>query len=39
MRNLLLALTLITVLILAAGCSSANQGSREFIPGKGWVPA
>lgn len=39
MRNLLLILTLITVLILVTGCSSPNQGSREFIPGKGWVPA
>jgi hypothetical protein len=39
MRNLLLAIALITVLILVSSCSSPDQGSREFIPGKGWVPA
>jgi hypothetical protein len=39
MRNFLLALTLIAALTLVAGCSSPDQGSREFIPGKGWVPA
>jgi hypothetical protein len=39
MRNLLLALALIAVLVSAAGCSSPNEGSREFIPGQGWVPA
>jgi hypothetical protein len=31
---LLLALTLI-----AAGCASTPSGSREYIPGQGWVPA
>ena len=23
---------------LLAGCTAQNSGSREFIPGKGWVP-
>jgi hypothetical protein len=32
----LLLLTLLTVLV-AAGCAS-HSGSREYIPGKGWVP-
>jgi hypothetical protein len=34
---LLLAVTL-AVTLVAAGCASDNPGSREYIPGKGWVP-
>ena len=26
------------LLLIAAGCQSADTGHREFIPGKGWVP-
>ena len=26
------------VLLVAAGCQSTDNGHREFIPGKGWVP-
>ncbi len=29
----------VIVAILAGGCRSQDTGSREFIPGKGWVPA
>jgi len=25
-------------LLLAVGCASKSSGSREYIPGKGWVP-
>lgn len=32
---LLLGLALLT---LQAGCAS-DKGSREYVPGKGWVPA
>lgn len=34
-------LTLIVALTLVAGftgCQSTSSGSREFIPGRGWVP-
>jgi len=30
-------LLLLAVLLAAAGCAS-HSGSREYIPGKGWVP-
>jgi hypothetical protein len=32
-----LVLVLVTVLSVA-GCASKPSGSRQFIPGKGWVP-
>lgn len=35
-RNLLM-LSLLATLLLATACKS-NKGSREFIPGRGWVP-
>ena len=33
-------LVLMAVIWMAAGtgCSSSNEGAREFIPGKGWQP-
>jgi len=31
-------LLLLTVALLAAGCAAQHSGSREYIPGKGWVP-
>jgi hypothetical protein len=31
-------LLLLVSLLAAAGCASKPSGSREFIPGKGWVP-
>ena len=38
MRNLILLLLLgLAVALLAGGCAS-DKGSREYIPGKGWVP-
>jgi len=38
MRKLLLLLLLgLAVALLADGCAS-DKGSREYIPGKGWVP-
>ena len=38
MRNILLLLLLTLALVLmASGCAS-DKGSREYIPGKGWVP-
>ena len=36
MAKMLLLLVLATVLV-SAGCKS-NDGSRQFIPGKGWGP-
>ncbi len=30
-------LLLVVTLIAAAGCSTPS-GSREYVPGKGWVP-
>ena len=30
-------LALVALLVVAAGCSTSS-GSRDYIPGKGWVP-
>jgi len=37
MSKLCLLLLLVLALVVS-GCESSNPGSREFIPGKGWVP-
>jgi hypothetical protein len=37
MSKFCLLLFLIAALV-AAGCASPPSGSREYIPGKGWVP-
>jgi Flp pilus assembly protein TadD len=37
MSKLCLLLILAAMLIGVAGCAT-HSGSREFIPGKGWVP-
>jgi hypothetical protein len=39
MKNAVLLVALLLALSFAAGCKSADTGNREFIPGKGWVPA
>ncbi len=31
-------LLLLALALVAAGCASEDSGSREFIPGQGWVP-
>ncbi|MDB6019096.1 MAG: hypothetical protein JWR19_3585 [Pedosphaera sp.] len=31
-------LLLLAVALVASGCHCTNPGSREFVPGKGWVP-
>lgn len=33
----LFILALLAVSLLGTGCKS-NSGSREFVPGRGWVP-
>ena len=37
MKRLLLLSLAVLAMIVAVGCKSSS-GSREFIPGKGWVP-
>jgi hypothetical protein len=37
MSKLCLLLILVAALV-AAGCASPSSGSRDYIPGKGWVP-
>jgi hypothetical protein len=32
-------LLLLAGLLVSVGCKSKPSGSREYIPGKGWVPA
>jgi hypothetical protein len=32
-----LLLALLAIVLVATGCQT-DKGSREFIPGKGWVP-
>jgi hypothetical protein len=34
----LLLLALVTATLAAGCCTQQQSGSREFIPGKGWVP-
>ena len=31
-------LLLLATILLAGGCASHSSGSREYVPGKGWVP-
>ncbi len=33
-----LLIILLAVLALLGGCKNPDAGSREFIPGRGWVP-
>jgi len=37
MTRMLLIVSLLATLLMASACKS-NKGSREFIPGRGWVP-
>ncbi len=37
MSKLCVVLVLLVALLVATGCKT-HSGSREFIPGKGWVP-
>jgi len=37
MIRILLIVSLLGTLLLMSGCKT-NEGSREFIPGRGWVP-
>jgi hypothetical protein len=37
--NRVLTIVLLALLLIAvSGCCETDKGSREFIPGKGWVP-
>ena len=38
MMSKICALLALVLALAAAGCACPNTGSREFIPGKGWVP-
>jgi hypothetical protein len=38
MSKLCIILVLLAALVIGAGCKS-HSGSKEYIPGKGWVPA
>ncbi len=38
MSKLCLLLLLAATLLVAAGCATEHSGSRDYIPGKGWVP-
>lgn len=37
MAKMLMLLVLVAALVAVAGCKT-HSGSREYIPGKGWVP-
>jgi hypothetical protein len=37
MSKLCVLLLLLAAMLVASGCRT-HSGSREFIPGKGWVP-
>ena len=37
MSKLCIMLILLAALVVGAGCKSSS-GSKEYIPGKGWVP-
>ncbi len=38
MAKMWMILLLLAVVLVAGGCC-CQSGSREFVPGKGWVPA
>jgi hypothetical protein len=38
MSKVCLLLILVALIIGSVGCRSTSSGSREYIPGKGWVP-
>jgi hypothetical protein len=38
MMRILLLLVIAATMLAVSGCKS-NTGSRQFIPGKGWVPS
>ena len=37
MSKLCVLIVLLATLVIGAGCKT-HSGSREYIPGKGWVP-
>ena len=37
MKKFLLLILLVSMTVVVSGCKT-HSGSREFIPGKGWVP-
>lgn len=37
MKKIFALLMLAVVILGASGCKSTHSGSREFIPGKGWI--
>lgn len=37
MKRVLICVLLVAMVVLVSGCCNGT-GSREFIPGKGWVP-
>jgi len=38
MSKVCLLLLLLVCLSAASGCATKSSGSRDYIPGKGWVP-
>jgi len=38
MSKVCLALVLVVLVFGSLGCRSTSSGSRDYIPGKGWVP-
>jgi hypothetical protein len=34
----LLAVLTVTLVLAVGGCASSDPGSRDYVPGKGWVP-
>lgn len=37
MKKLWALLLLVVVALAFTGCASSHSGSREYIPGKGWI--
>ena len=38
MAKICFLLLLVVAVLAMTGCASSNSGSREFVPGQGWVP-
>lgn len=38
MSKVCLLLILVALVLVGVGCRNTSSGSRDYIPGKGWVP-
>jgi len=37
MRKIVVLILMATLAMAVSGCKSSHSGSREYVPGKGWI--